>query len=56
MFPFCARKTAVQPCAAGAAGYRMMKVPSDWFFSIADAMLKNKFYKISIASPKEKNR
>ena len=34
----------------------MMGVPGYRFFSMADAMLKKKFYKINMASPKEKNR
>jgi hypothetical protein len=59
-FPFCVRKTAVQPCAAGqAAGSEVVdtKLPKRFrqcFGLLGERVLRD--HRISIASPKEKKR
>ncbi len=59
-FPFCVRKTAVQPCAAGqAAGSEVVdtELPKRFrqcFGLLGERVLRD--HRISIASPKEKKR
>ena len=59
-FPFCVRKTAVQPCAAGqAAGSEVVdtELPKrirQCFGLLGERVLRD--HRISIASPKEKKR